>query len=45
MSRTNSQCAVTEDEAYHTARIRKMRGYFECLDENDVHPVFNNSFF
>uniref|UniRef100_A0A915MGF1 Uncharacterized protein n=1 Tax=Meloidogyne javanica TaxID=6303 RepID=A0A915MGF1_MELJA len=39
MSRTNSQCAVTEDEAYHTARIRKMRGYFECLDENDVHPM------
>ncbi|CAK5052654.1 unnamed protein product [Meloidogyne enterolobii] len=42
MSRPNYQRAVTEDEAYHTARIRKMCCYFECLDENDVHPVFNN---
>ena len=40
----NFQRSVSEDEAYRTAKMRKMCGYFECLDGNGVHRMFNNGF-
>ncbi|KAL7075952.1 hypothetical protein ACQ4LE_004208, partial [Meloidogyne hapla] len=42
MAKMNFQRSVSEEEAYRTAKMRKMCGYFECLDGNSVHRMFNN---